>query len=78
MEKSSTDGHIILLLGCGRSPFRDFESYLRVVVRLDEHDNQLTLKQYKEKFITYELSPGVYKVRGISEAVYTTVHNYIL
>ena len=34
-EKSSTDGFIILLLGYGRSPFRDFESCFRIVVGLD-------------------------------------------
>ena len=37
-EKSSTDGYIIFLMGYARSPFRDFESYLRIVVGLDEDD----------------------------------------
>ena len=35
-----------------RSPFRDFESYLRIVVGLDENDIQLILKQYNSKFVT--------------------------
>ena len=34
-EKSSTDGYLIQLLNFVRSPFRDFESYLRIVVGLD-------------------------------------------
>ena len=49
-EKSSTDGYIIFLMAYARSLFRDFESYLRVVIGLDEDDIQLTLKQYNCKF----------------------------
>ena len=29
------------------------------------------MKQYNEKFITYELSPGIYTIKGIAEAVHT-------
>ena len=47
-EKSSTDSYIILLMAYARSPFRDFESYLRIVVGLDEDDIRLILKQYNE------------------------------
>ena len=61
-EKCS-DGYKILLLGYTRSSFRDFESYLRIVVGLDEKDIQLTLKQYNSHFITYELTPGIYDSR---------------
>ena len=35
-EKMNTDGYMILLLGYSRSLFRDFESYLGIVVGLDE------------------------------------------
>ena len=31
-EESSTDGYNILLMGFARSPFRDFEKYLTIVV----------------------------------------------
>ena len=41
LEKSSTNGEIIFLMGYARSPYRDFESYLRIVVGLDEDDIQL-------------------------------------
>ena len=47
---------MIKLLGFCRSPFRDFESYLRNVVGLDEEDIQLVLKQYDSHFIIYELT----------------------
>ena len=39
-------------MGYARSPLRDFESYLRIIVGLNEDDIQLILKQYNEKFIT--------------------------
>ena len=71
MEKSSPDGYILLLLGYARSSFRDLESYLRIVVGLDEKDIQLILKHYKLNFVTYEISPGIYTIKDISEAAYT-------
>ena len=45
LEISSTDGYIILLMGYARSLFRDFESYLRIVVGMDEDDIRSILKQ---------------------------------
>ena len=58
-EKGRTDGHYTLLMGYARSLFRDFKSYLRVVIGLDEDDIQLVLKQYKSNFVYYEIVPGV-------------------
>ena len=37
-EKKNSDSYMILLLGYARSPFRDFESCLSIVVGLDEED----------------------------------------
>ena len=68
MEKSSTDGYIILLMGYATSLFPDFESFLRIVVDLDEDVIQLILIQNSSIFVTYVLSPGVYPNRDISEA----------
>ena len=70
LQKTSHDGYIILLMGYARSPFRDFESYLRVVVGLEEDNIQSILKQYNEKFITYELGPGNYTIDDLQKAVY--------
>ena len=53
---------MILLYGYTRSRFRDFESYLRIVIDLDEEDIQLILKEYISHFITYELTPGIYSI----------------
>ena len=69
-DKTSHDGYIILLKGYAKSPYRDFESYLRIVVGLEEDNIQLILKQYNKKFITYELEPGNYNIKDLQEAVY--------
>ena len=65
-----TDGYIILLMGYARSPFRDFESYLRIVVGLDEDDIQLNLKQNNANFVTYELDPGIYTIENLQEDIH--------
>ena len=57
-------------MGYARSPFRDFESYLRIVVDLDEDDIQSILKQYNANFVTYELDPGNYTIEDLQKAVY--------
>ena len=57
-------------MGYARSPFRDFESYLRIVVGLDEDDIQLILKRYNANFVTYELDPGNYTIEDLQEAIY--------
>ena len=54
-KKSGTYGYIILLMCYARSPFRYFESYLKIVVGLKEDDIQLILKQYNSNFVTYEI-----------------------
>ena len=43
---------------------------MRIRVGLDE-DIQLILKEYKSHFITYELSPEIYTIQDISDAVHT-------
>ena len=50
----------MVLLAHAKSLFRDFETYLRIVVHLDEEDIQLILKEYNSHFITDELPPGIY------------------
>ena len=57
-------------MGYARSPFRDFESYLRIVVGLDEDKIQLILKQYFSNFITYEIYLAIYTIRDLQEAVH--------
>ena len=57
-------------MGYARSPFPDFESNLRIVVGLEEDNIRLILKQFNEKFITYELDPGNYTIEDLKKAVY--------
>ena len=70
-EKKNSDGYMILLFGYSASSFRDFESYLRLVIGLEEEDIQLILKEYNSHFITYELTPGIYTIQDTSDAIQT-------
>ena len=70
-EKKNSVGYTILLLNYSRSQFRDFESYLRIRVGLDEENINLILKEYNLHFITSELSPGIYTIKDISDVVQT-------
>ena len=65
-----TDGYYMFLIGYARSRFGDFESYLRMVIGLDENDFQLLLKQNISNFVTYELDPGIYTIQDLQEAVH--------
>ena len=60
-------------MGYARSQFRDFESYPKIVVGLDEDDIQLTLKQCNLSFIAHELVPGVNSIEDNSKVVYKIV-----
>ena len=52
-----------------RSVFQDFESFLRTRIDLVEDDIKLVLDEYNSSFITYELDPGIYTFKDISEAL---------
>ena len=52
------------------SVFQDFESFLRTQIDLVEDDVKLVLDEYNSIFITYELEPGIYSYRDISEALF--------
>ena len=52
------------------SVFQDFESFLRTQIDLVEDDIKLVLDEYNSSFITYELQPGIYSYREISEALF--------
>ena len=51
------------------SVFQDFESFLRTQIDLIEDDIKLVLDEYNSSFITYELQPGIYTFKDISEAL---------
>ena len=52
-----------------RSVFQDFESVLRTQIDLIEDDVKLVIDEYNSSFNTYELEPGVYNFKDISEAL---------
>ena len=66
IEMNQTYGFYIPLEKDLRSPFRDFESYLRFLTVINEDDIQLILKQYNLKFETYKIAPGVYTFKDLS------------
>ena len=70
-EKISTDDYLKHLMGYARSPYRNYEPYLKKFADLDENDIQLNLKQNNSYFIIYEITPGINTIKDISEAVYT-------
>ena len=59
------------MTGYACSPYRVFESYVRIFVCLDDDDFQLVLKQNISFFITYKIPPGIYTIKAITEVVYT-------
>ena len=55
------------------SVFQDFESFLRTQIDLVEDDIKLVLDEYNSNFITYELEPGIYTFKDISEALFNII-----
>ena len=68
-EKSLTDGYYITLTRYLQSPFRDFESYLRILTGLNKDDIHLIIKLYNSKFETYKICPGVDTIKDLSEVL---------
>ena len=64
-----------ILSGYTNSVFQDFESFLRTEVDLVEDDIKLVLDEYNSSFITYELDPGIYTFKDISEAVFNILQS---
>ena len=51
------------------SIFQDFESFLRSEIDLVGEDIRLVLDEYNSNFSTYEIQPGIYTFKEISEAL---------
>ena len=58
-----------ILSGYPSSIFQDFESFLRTEVDLVGDDIKMVLDEYNSSFITYEISPGIYTFKDISEVL---------
>ena len=57
------------------SVFQDFESFLRTQIDLVQDDIKLVLDEYNSSFITYELDPGIYTFKDISEALFNILQS---
>ena len=66
-------GYMNILARYKNSVFQDFESFLRTQIDLVEDDIELVLEEYNSNFITYELTPGIYTFKDISEALYNNL-----
>ena len=68
-------GYMNIVADYVRSVFQDFESYLRTEVDLVEDDIKLVLDEYNSNFISYELEPGIYTFKDISEALFNILQS---
>ena len=60
------------------SVFQDFESFLRTQIDLVEDDIKLILDENNSGFITYEVTPGIYTFKDISEALFNFLQSEYL
>ena len=68
-KRMKNDKYLSILAVYNRSIFQDFESFLGTAVDLVEDDIRLVLDEYNSSFITYELEPGIYTFKDLSEAL---------
>ena len=74
VTKRMNDEHYMNILAIyTRSIFQDFESFFRTQIDLIEDDIKLVLDEYNSSFFTYELQPGVYTFKDISEALFNII-----
>ena len=71
VTKRMEDEHYMNILAVYTSSvFQDIESFLRTQNDLIEDDVELVLDEYNSSFNTYELEPGIYSYKEISEAFF--------
>ena len=69
-KRMKDDKYMEILARYTSSVFQDFKSYLRTEIDLVEDDTNLVLDEYNSSFITYELDPGIYTFKDVSEALF--------
>ena len=74
-ERMNDEQYMNILAFYTSSVFQDFESFLRTQIDLVEDDIKLILDEYNSSFITYELDPGIYTFKDISEALYSILQS---
>ena len=68
-------GYMNIIAGYIRSIIKDFESYLRTEVDLVEDDIKLVLDEYNSSFIAYQLEPGFYTFKDLSEVLFNILQS---
>ena len=74
-KRMNDDQYMNILEFYTRSVFQDFESFLRTQIDLIEDDIKLVLDEYNSSFITYEVEPGIYIYKDISEALFNILQS---
>ena len=74
-KRMNDEGYMNILGRYTNSVFQDFESFLRTQMDLVENDIELVLDEYNSNFDTYELTPGIYTFKDISEALYNILQS---
>ena len=74
-KRLKDDKYMEILARYTSSVFQDFESYLSMEIDLVEDDIKLVLDEYNSSFITYELDPGIYTFKDISEALFNILQS---
>ena len=69
-KRMNDEQYMNILANYTSSVFQDFESFLRTQIDLVEDDIKLVLDEYNSNFFTYELEPGTYTFKDISEALF--------
>ena len=76
-KRMKDDKYMLILAMYIDSVFQNFKSFLRTEVDLVEDGFKLVLDEYKSSFITYEISPGIYSFKDLSEALFNILqHEY--
>ena len=77
-KRMKDEQYMNVLASYTRSVFHDFECFLRTQIDLIEDDIKLVLDEYNSSFITYELQPGIYTFKDISEALFNILQSEYL
>ena len=68
-------GYMNILERYTNSVFQDFEKFIRTQIDLVEDDIKLVLNENNSNFHTYELTPGIYTSKDISEALFNILQS---
>ena len=69
IKRMKDDKYMYIFSSYSSSIFQDFETFERTETDLVEVDYKLVLDEYNSSFITYEISPGIYTFKDISEVL---------